>query len=72
MKKLPPDTFLLTLPDGRKVTCWRRDAAAIRRDVETTGNVFLSRPDGGEVYDRIDPRSLESAALTPGAERIDG
>ena len=64
------DTFNLTLPDGRRVTCWRKDAQAIWADVALTGNVFLRRPDGSEVYERVAPESLEAAALTPQARHV--
>lgn len=65
-----PLTFRLTLPDGKVVTCWRKDAEAIRRDVALTGNVMLVRPDGSGVYERIDPGSVEAANLTPGARHV--
>ena len=64
-------TFILTLPDGKtKVRCWKKDAEAIREDVATTGNVFLMRPEGSEVYERVDPRSMEAVALAPQARHV--
>ena len=57
----------LTLPDGRRVTCWRKDAHAIYADVALTGNVFLNRPLGSEVYERVDPVSVEAVELMPQA-----
>jgi hypothetical protein len=50
---MKPDTFLLTLPDGQRVRCWRKDAQALRVDVALTGNVFLRRSPGSEVYERV-------------------
>jgi hypothetical protein len=70
MRPRRPDTFMLTLPDGRKVRCWRRDAQAIREDVALTGNVILVQAPGSEVYDRVAPGSLEAAALAPHARRV--
>ena len=64
------DTFRLTLPDGKVVTCWRREAEAIRLDVAMTGNVFL-RQAGGEVYERVDPASVEAIEmLRTGARQV--
>jgi hypothetical protein len=60
MKPLRPDTFMLTLPNGEKVRCWRREADAIRADVARTGSVILVRDPATEVYDRIAPHSAEA------------
>lgn len=64
------DTFLFTLPDGQRVRCWEKDRAAIQADVRRSGNVFLIRDPGTEVYDRVAPESIEAAAMTPMARRV--
>lgn len=58
-----PNTFVLTLPNGEKVTCWQRDAEAIRRDVLLTGNVILIKDPLSEVYERVAPDSVEAPKL---------
>jgi ribosomal protein S4E len=63
-KRLRPETFELTLPDGKKVKCWRKEADAIRRDVYATGDVFLIRNPETDVYERVPP---EQAKLIPDA-----
>lgn len=70
--KVPARTFMLTLPDGRRVRCWQRDEPAIRADVRATGSVMLVKSPDADVYERVPPRTLEEAALTPFAERVDG
>jgi hypothetical protein len=65
-----PDTLLLQLPNGEKVRVWRRDAEKIRADYLATGNVFIARAPGDEVYSRIDPTSIEAAALNKHARRV--
>lgn len=61
---------MLTLPDGKRVRCWRRDAAKIREDVARTGNVMLRRPEGSEVYDRVDPLSDEALEVVQQARHV--
>lgn len=70
--KVRRDTFMLTLPNGKKVRCWRRDAAAIREDVARFGNVMLVKDDGEDVYKRVDPFSIDAFALEPHARRVSG
>lgn len=72
MKPLRPDTFVLTLPDGKPVRCWRREAAAIRRDVFLTGNVFLRQDPATEVYERVDPNSVEAVDHVAVARHVTG
>ena len=62
MKKIR-GTFLLTLPNGQHVRCWKKDALAIRADVAKTGDVLLVKPDGSDVYDRIAPDSTDAHLL---------
>lgn len=66
------ETFQLTLPDGKRVTCWRKDALLIRQDVALTGNVILNREPGAEVYERIDPSSPDAALYVRAGRRVDG
>lgn len=61
--KAAPDTFLLTLPDGKRVRCWRREARAIRADVSATGSVILVKDPATEVYERVAPDSVEAPVL---------
>jgi hypothetical protein len=63
-------TFELTLPDGKKVLCWKKDAARIRHDVRTTGTVRLVRPQGAEVYEYLAPGSVEAKLFAPSARRV--
>jgi hypothetical protein len=63
-------TFELTLPDGKKVRCWRRDRIALKLDVALTGQVYLRRPPGSEVWERVDPASIEGREMEPRARRI--
>lgn len=70
MKPLRPDTFMLTLPDGQKVRCWRKDAENIRRDVQQTGTVRLIRDPLTDVYDWVAADSVEAKAMDPIARRI--
>lgn len=63
MRPLRPDTFLLTLPDGKKVVCWQREAEAIRADVHATGSVILIKDPASEVYERVAPDSAEAPVL---------
>jgi hypothetical protein len=66
------DTFLLTLPDGKRVRCWKKDAADIRRDVTMRGTVYLIRDPETEVYDRVAPDSVEATFMEDGgARRVD-
>lgn len=67
MKPLRPDTVLIPLPSGQRVRVWRKDLPALRSDILVHGNLFLRRPQGSEVYERIDPASIEAAEMTPGA-----
>lgn len=63
MPGLRPDTCLWQLPGGQLVRVWRRDRDDLRADVAIYGRVFLARPDGAEVYDRIAPDSDEARQL---------
>lgn len=67
---MKPDTFLLTLPNGEKVRCWAKDADKIRHDVMFTGNVFLRRDHGSEVYEYIDPASVEAVHVVGQARHV--
>jgi hypothetical protein len=58
-----PDTCLWQLPDGSKVRVRTRDRDALRRDVAVYGRVYLVRPDGSEVYDRVAPLSAAAREL---------
>jgi hypothetical protein len=71
LRPLRPDTVLMPLPNGQKVRVWRKDIPKYRHDILVHGNVFLRRPKGAEVYERVDPESIEAAELTPGARRVD-
>lgn len=66
----PARTQLLTLPDGRVVRIWRREAQLIKADVAATGSVMLVRSVGTDVYERVAPASLEARSLEPFARRV--
>lgn len=61
---------MLTLPDGKRVRCWRKDRSLIRMDVALTGSVMLVRDLETEVYDRVDPSSMQAQNLLPTARHV--
>lgn len=65
-KQLRPDTFQLTLPNGEKVRCWRRQANEIYLDVHATGNVYLMLDQATGVYERLPPGTV----MPPDAKHV--
>lgn len=65
----PAGAFWLTLPDKRRVLCWAKDLEAIFDDVRLTGNVYLVKDPGSEVYDRVAPDSVEAEFMEQGGAR---
>jgi hypothetical protein len=61
---------MLTLPDGQRVPCLVEQRALIREDVRLTGNVYLIRDSASGVYVRVDPDSIDAAAIALLARRI--
>lgn len=65
-------TFVLRLPDGKRVRCMKSEESAIRSEVRATGTVMLVREQGTNHYRRVARGTAEARLLAPEARVVDG